>query len=171
MVGEGNSSGVTSSGVGGPAQDSASAIRLVTAPMAPPGWFFLKTALLRSMCMRSETVKASMSPIAIWTVVDVVGAPIPNETSSGSCRGEGSRMPPSWALRRGQSAGWRWDVIATTERSGERCGMRLRSSGVLPLKDTKRRTSFCWKDCVSRVVRNHCPSAVSEFGRWPVKNQ
>lgn len=86
-----------------------------------------------------------MSPIAICTVVDVVGAQMPKDTSSGSWRGVGSSIP-SCSTKRGQSAAFRWEVMATTERSGERCLIRLSSSPVRPLNETNSKTSFWRRD-------------------------
>ena len=54
-----------------------------------------------------------MSPMAICTVVDVVGAETPNETSSNSNRGAGSKTPFSCSFRSGHSDAFDWEVRAT----------------------------------------------------------
>jgi len=113
-LGDGSSRGTSSRGVLGSWQTSAITLAdsFVTAPMAPPGWFFLKVLPLFS-CSWSATVSASISPMAIWTVVDVVGADTPNDTSSSSNSGAGSNTPLSCSFRRGHSDALECEVRAT----------------------------------------------------------
>jgi hypothetical protein len=73
-----------------------------------------------------------MSPTAIVTVVEVVGAQTPKLTSSSSCIGAGSKMEFECDCKSGQSAARLCEVIARMGVCGGICGRRARSSAVLP---------------------------------------
>lgn len=65
------------------------------APMAPPGWKPLNTSAGPRpgvVCKLRAVASARASPSASATVVDVVGADTPNEVSSSTWTGAGSRI-------------------------------------------------------------------------------
>jgi hypothetical protein len=89
----------------------------------------------------SATVKASMSPTAMATVVDVVGAATPKVLSSDSGMGAGSRMAFALSTSRGHvEASW-CAVMAMTSACGGKWRFTVLSSAVLPEKDTNSTTS------------------------------
>jgi hypothetical protein len=76
-----------------------------------------------------------MSDTAIATVVEMVGALTPKESSSLTGMGVGNRMPISGGLSMssGQAEREVGDDIAMIGVVAGMCGSRLMSSGVLPL--------------------------------------
>jgi hypothetical protein len=84
---------------------------------------------------------ANMSPIAIATVVDVVGAERPKALSSDSCIGAGSNILFCRLARRGHNSESGWAVKAITVTPGGRCSATVTSSAVLPENVTNRTTS------------------------------
>jgi microcompartment protein CcmK/EutM len=76
-----------------------------------------------------------MSETASATVVEIVGALTPKETSSLTGMGVGSKMPISRgrSIRRGHAEREVGDDIAIMGVVAGMWGSRLRSSGVLPL--------------------------------------
>jgi hypothetical protein len=89
----------------------------------------------------SAMVMANMSPMAIATVVDVVGAESPNVLSSDSWIGAGSRILFGRFARSGQLDGSACAVIAMIVTSGDMCDATVSSSTVLPENDTNKTTS------------------------------
>jgi hypothetical protein len=84
-----------------------------------------------------------MSPTAIATVVEVVGAETPKVLSSDSCIGAGSSMASGLPTRSWQEERFVCDVSAMIGTdTGMWCTI-VKSSGVLPEKVTKRTASFC----------------------------
>jgi hypothetical protein len=121
--------------------DSVTSCQRLVSPIVPPGWCFLKKMADRPWCRTSATVSASISPTAIATVVDVVGAATPKVLSSDSGMGAGSRMAFALSASRGHvDTSWCAVMAMTTACSGMWRFTAL-SSAVLPEKDTNRMTS------------------------------